>query len=100
VADTPYAVACTLGWSNSGPTPLQLYALDAGPGPRWANPPHGRTAEDAIDEHTAAYEGDNAVVVLVGRVDSDVLERARVAAAAAVHEVLRTDRPHQEGTAR
>lgn len=38
-----------LGWSNADTGPLRLYALDAGPAPRWAAP-HARVAEVPLIE--------------------------------------------------
>lgn len=73
----PYALPCTLGWSNpdTGPENVRLYALDAGPSPRWAKP-HARVAETAIREHDGGMrEGDRYLVVRVGDrfVDDDLI---------------------------
>lgn len=67
---TDRVLHAVLGWANdAGITDgenLQLYALDAGPGPRWMNPPHGRTVETALREHGIAYEGDRFLLIHVG----------------------------------
>jgi hypothetical protein len=64
----PYVVPCVLGWANedTGPESLRLYALDAGPSPRWTQP-HARCAETAIVEHDGGLrEGDRYLVARVG----------------------------------
>jgi hypothetical protein len=64
----PQVIPCTLGWANedTGPESLRLYALDAGPAPRWATP-HARCAETAIvDRDGGLREGDRYLVVRVG----------------------------------
>lgn len=57
-----------LGWSNpdTGPEDMRLYALDAGPSPRWVQP-HARTAETALRETPAWIEGARGFVVLNSR---------------------------------
>ncbi len=63
-------IPAVFGWANEEDPGLnfRLYALDAGPSPRWLNPPYGRTVEFAIctagDE--PAYEGDRFLVVRLG----------------------------------
>lgn len=60
---------CVLGWSNPDPAPesYRLYALDAGPNPRWLRPPFGRVAEQGIREaDEPAHEGDRFLLVRVG----------------------------------
>lgn len=87
----PLAVSCVLGYSNpdTGPYHLRLYGLDKGPQPRWDRP-HARVAEMPLWESGSAHEGDRVVVVRVGSrfVSDEVLEQARLAAAAAVSLVL------------
>ncbi|WP_207223618.1 hypothetical protein [Pseudonocardia sediminis] len=59
-------VDLTLGWSNSdtGPTGMRLYALDAGESPRWAVP-HARVAEVPLMER-GHHEGDRFRLVFAG----------------------------------
>lgn len=58
-------VPVKLGWSNpdTGPEQMRLYALDAGPSPRWAQP-HARVAETAIREAYGLIEGARGTVVI------------------------------------
>lgn len=66
--DSTSPIPATLGWSNAGPTDLQLYALDAGPSPRWiknGDGTAGRTVEHALAER-GAHEGDRFLLVRVG----------------------------------
>lgn len=85
------AVPVVLGWANpdTGPEQLRLYALDAGPSPRWATP-HARVVETALQQTTGAGEGCRGVVVIVEdrTVSADVLARIVAAAGAAVAAVL------------
>lgn len=77
--EKPCVLPAVLGWSNTGPDSLQLYALDAGPSPRWMDPPHGRRLETALREQGAVMdsspyvEGDRFLLVHVGRAQ-DVTE--------------------------
>jgi hypothetical protein len=74
--DAPLVIPCTLGWANpdTGPESLRLYALNAGPSPRWAKP-HARVAETAIREAGRPWEGDRYLIVQIGDrfVDDDTL---------------------------
>lgn len=84
-----YAFPCKFGWNVPGAqSNTRLYALDAGPAPRWAKPP--RSIEHAVENVMGPPEGMHAVVVVVGdeRIRDEVLERCRAAAAAAVLKVL------------
>lgn len=72
----PTVLPAVLGWSNpsTAEESVRLYALDAGPSPRWA-PEGGRTVERAIAEQAVGgalgedfpAEGDCYLVVRVGR---------------------------------
>jgi hypothetical protein len=63
-------IPAVLGWANIEDPNLshRLYALDAGPSPRWLNRPYGRTIETAISTGGAepVYEGDRFLVVRLG----------------------------------
>ena len=64
--DAAIVIPVKLGWSNpdTGPEEMRLYALDAGPNPRWAKP-HARTAETALKAHSVAWtEGVRGTVIM------------------------------------
>lgn len=87
----PFAVPCTLGWSNhdTGPMSLRLYALDQGPQPRH-DKPFARVAERPLMEAGNATEGCRAIVVLVGDryLPDEVLAECQRAAVIAVSQTL------------
>lgn len=58
-------IPAKLGWSSfdTGPEQMRLYALDAGPSPRWAKP-HARVVETAIRERFGLTEGMRVSVVV------------------------------------
>jgi hypothetical protein len=92
-----HAIPAKLGWSNhdTGPEQLRLYALDAGPDPRWALP-HARVAETALIEN-GYREGDRVVVIAIGGATPDVLDRCCAAATAAVTAELDRHRTPTDG---
>lgn len=70
-----YAVLpAVLGWGNPerDRESCRLYALDAGPSPRWLDPPAGRVVEQGIREAgvtpypSGQGEGDRYLIVRVG----------------------------------
>lgn len=89
----PQVIPCTLGWANedTGPENVRLYALDAGPAPRWAEP-HARCAETAIvDRDGGLREGDRYLVVRVG--DRFVTDETLVVLGEQIRHLLTGDPP-------
>lgn len=64
---TPRVLPAVLGWTNPDRDRenLRVYALDAGPSPRW-NGPAGRVAEQALRER-GGHEGDRLLIVELDR---------------------------------
>lgn len=89
----PLVLPAVLGWANpdTGPENLRLYALDAGPSPRWAKP-HARVVEQAIVEYDGGQlrEGDRYLVVRLG---SRFVDDDRVASILSRVAALLTEEP-------
>jgi hypothetical protein len=96
--DAGYAVLpAVLGWGNPerDRESCRLYSLDAGPGPRWLEPPAGRVVEQGIREAgvtpypSGQGEGDRYLIVRVGSrfVSEEAVARAAERILAVLEEI-------------